>query len=298
MKENNAAQAAKPQTVLSFDERERILGQFIREPINHDREMAIAIETTVLSKLRAPVADERDRNATIGEVVGLCNRIPGATTWNAAQFMYDEMHRRAALASAPVAATTDRAMLQSVLQDLEKSESVCPRCGYGDSCTDMDVAHMIRDHLKINASAPVAGEAVGVVQPNGDTFRLSRPLPVGTKVYAAPQASAKYIYDTATGTATPQVSAEDVRNATLEEAAKLMDQTSRSSGAALIRALKQPQAAQDGEVERMLDGDDIPDFSPGNGNKAKRRAAALRLRDQESAALSASQPEQGERDEG
>lgn len=60
----------------------------------------------LLSKLRAPVApvaDERDRKATISQIVGLCNRIPGATTWNAAQFMYDEMHRRAALASAPVA---------------------------------------------------------------------------------------------------------------------------------------------------------------------------------------------------
>nr|WP_313037317.1 hypothetical protein [Achromobacter ruhlandii] len=53
-----------------------------------------------LSKLRAPVADERDRNATISKVVGMCNRIPGATTWNAAEFMYDEMHRRAALAVA------------------------------------------------------------------------------------------------------------------------------------------------------------------------------------------------------
>jgi hypothetical protein len=41
------------------------------------------------------------------------------------------------------------------------------------------------------ASAPVAGEAVGVVQPNGNTFRLSRPLPAGTKVYAVPQASAE-----------------------------------------------------------------------------------------------------------
>ncbi|SPU49878.1 hypothetical protein [Bordetella trematum] len=51
----------------------------------------------------APVADERDRNDTISQIVGLCNRIPGATTWNAAQFMYDEMHRRAALANAPAA---------------------------------------------------------------------------------------------------------------------------------------------------------------------------------------------------
>ncbi|CAB3909833.1 hypothetical protein LMG26842_05810 [Achromobacter dolens] len=55
---NTAAQAAEPQTVLSFDERERILCQFMREPINHDREMAIAIETAALSKLRAPVAGE------------------------------------------------------------------------------------------------------------------------------------------------------------------------------------------------------------------------------------------------
>lgn len=46
------------QRVLSFDERERILCQFIGEPINHDRKMAVAIETAVLSKLRAPVADE------------------------------------------------------------------------------------------------------------------------------------------------------------------------------------------------------------------------------------------------
>ncbi|WP_157810499.1 hypothetical protein [Achromobacter ruhlandii] len=57
--QNNAAQAAEPQTVLSFDERERILCQFMREPINHDREMAIAIESAALSKLRAPVADEQ-----------------------------------------------------------------------------------------------------------------------------------------------------------------------------------------------------------------------------------------------
>ncbi|MCZ8411686.1 hypothetical protein O9649_28235 [Achromobacter dolens] len=55
---DNAAQAAKPQTVLSFDERERILCQYIREPINYDREMAIAIETAVLSQARAPVAVE------------------------------------------------------------------------------------------------------------------------------------------------------------------------------------------------------------------------------------------------
>lgn len=59
---------------------------------------------------------------------------------------------------APVAENPDRTMLQSVLQDLEKSESVCPQCGHSDSCADMDVAYMIRDHLKGDASAPVADE--------------------------------------------------------------------------------------------------------------------------------------------
>ncbi|MBC9904802.1 hypothetical protein [Achromobacter xylosoxidans] len=59
---------------------------------------------------------------------------------------------------APVATTTDRAMLQSVLQDLENSDSVCPRCGHSDSCADMDVVYMIRDHLKAQVRAPVADE--------------------------------------------------------------------------------------------------------------------------------------------
>ncbi len=73
--QNNAAQAANPQTVLSFDERERILCQFIGEPINHDREMAIAIESAVLSKLRAPVADERQpdgKRPDLDWIEGVC----------------------------------------------------------------------------------------------------------------------------------------------------------------------------------------------------------------------------------
>jgi hypothetical protein len=32
-----------------------------------------------------------DRDEVIREVVGLCNRIPGSTTWNAAEFMYDAL---------------------------------------------------------------------------------------------------------------------------------------------------------------------------------------------------------------
>ena len=56
-----------------------------------------------LVKLRAPVADERDRNATISAVFSRCSLIPGATFWNAAEFMYDEMHRRAAMPRDPIA---------------------------------------------------------------------------------------------------------------------------------------------------------------------------------------------------
>lgn len=37
-------------------------------------------------------------------------------------------------------------------------------------------------------------------------------------------------------------------------------------------------------AQRTGGGDDIPDFTPGNGNKARRRAAALRFQDQEIAA--------------
>ncbi|MFY3697325.1 hypothetical protein ACOTD6_06805 [Achromobacter xylosoxidans] len=54
--------------------------------------------------------------------------------------------------------------------------------------------------------------------------------------------------------AAPQASDEDVRNAALEEAAKLMDQTLRSNGAALIRGLKRSRADKDGGQQRAGDG--------------------------------------------
>ncbi|CAB3870902.1 hypothetical protein [Achromobacter deleyi] len=127
-----------------------------------------------LVKLRAPVTDERasvdpcgyvavkrsavdwlkDKFPALTIKAGLCERI-GGRLYTITRLMRDH---DAALASAPEAPTTDRAMLQSVLQDLEKSESVCPRCGHSDSCADMDVAYMIRDHLKGDASAHVADE--------------------------------------------------------------------------------------------------------------------------------------------
>ncbi|MFY2845602.1 hypothetical protein ACOTJF_28340 [Achromobacter ruhlandii] len=88
------------------------------------------------------------------------------------------------------------------------------------------------------ASAPVAGEAVGVVQPNGDTFRLSRPLPVGTKVYAAPQASAEAL---------------EVARAALMEIADLADVEADQRGVivnqALTKIAKMTVAPQASECE-------------------------------------------------
>lgn len=114
----------------------------------------------LLSKLRAPVADERAAFEAWAEGKGLIQKSHGIMSVDSQCDLAREAWQagRAALAIAPVATTTDRAMLQSVLQDLVNSDSVCPRCGHSDSCADMDVAHMIRDHLKSNASAPVAGE--------------------------------------------------------------------------------------------------------------------------------------------
>ena len=100
------------------------------------------------------------------------------------------------------------------------------------------------------ASAPVAGEAVGVVHPNGDTFRLTRSLPVGTKVYAAPQAGA-----------------EDVRNAALyllREAREMLPAftTAEAIGAWSEKVRKfgagevidvPPQAGKDGGQQRAGD---------------------------------------------
>ncbi|MFY3544410.1 hypothetical protein ACOTH0_15430 [Achromobacter xylosoxidans] len=221
---------------------------------------------------------------------------------------------------APVAESTDRAMLQSVLQDLEKSESVCPRCGYGDSCADMDVAHMIRDHLKGDASAPVAGEAVTweavrqelAIFLMGATGRSSkewhRPLDNASEGGALARMRACL--------AAPQASAEDVRNAALEEAyeavaclyAAYYQHSKRSELDAIlqalkqagddIRALKQPQADKDGGQQRAGEVDERAAFEAwayraGMGPKFRESMfAAWEAR----AALSAPQAEQGERD--
>ncbi|CUI26467.1 hypothetical protein [Achromobacter xylosoxidans] len=105
------------------------------------------------------------------------------------------------------------------------------------------------------ASAPVPGEAKNYP---GDNVaerldKMADGQPPGSQaqsdLYAAATIWRKHIAHRAA----PQASAENVRNAALEEAAKLMDQTLRSNGAALIRGLKRSQAHKDGGRQRAGD---------------------------------------------
>lgn len=209
--QNNAAQSvltddqiealAKKHIAPHADRLDAIMTNPVRYQQTEQFRRVKALIVDVLSALRAPVADERDRNATISRVVGLCNRIPGATTWNAAEFMYDEMHRRAA------PATGERQAVAYL--DLGAG-------GYMDVGTDLTDEQLAalpkgRHMLAIigthgvdgytPASAPVAGEAQPVAEcercglaPEDHTeshwcdnqsFRLGDTVQLG----AAPQAS-------------------------------------------------------------------------------------------------------------
>jgi len=151
-----------------------------------------------LSKLRAPVADER-----------VLPPLPHIPTSYLQLKNLDKIHgmmRNYALAALANAAATDRAMLQSVLQDLEKSESVCSRCGHSDSCADMDVAYMIRGHLKGDASAPAdeppgcptyvcrAAQADGVLCANDECDRANGVRPASAPVAGEAQPVAWMVY--------------------------------------------------------------------------------------------------------
>lgn len=153
--------------------------------------------------------------------------------------------KRRAGASAPVADEQGKPKMPASMRagDCYPDFKVMP-VGTAEIYAEVIEAWARRDE-RAKVSAPVAGEVVGEVLENGDTFRLSRKLPVGTRVYA-----------------TPQASAENVRNAALEEAAQTAykalfptndrsDWTEFAESAAYhaelatqcIRALKQPQAA-------------------------------------------------------
>ncbi|PWY49186.1 hypothetical protein DK459_11710 [Achromobacter sp. RW408] len=165
-------------------------------------------------------------------------RIPGVR---------EDVLRRAALASAPVACNCPGGN-----KPVDLHAPNCPvRTAKATLIDPYDGGTWL-------ASTPVAGEAVTweavrqelAIFLMGATGRSSkewhRPLDNASEGGALARMRACL--------AAPQASAEDVRNAALEEAAKLMDQTLRSNGAALIRGLKRSQADKDGGQQRAGDG--------------------------------------------
>jgi hypothetical protein len=84
------------------------------------------------------------RDATISKVVGLCNRIPGSTTWNAAEFMFDEL-----LAAAPSDAPAQQEPL----------------------CEDEGCPHHGAPHVCIAPPAPVEAGAVRTIHDLISRFR-------------------------------------------------------------------------------------------------------------------------------
>lgn len=105
---------------------------------------------------------------------------------------------RAALASAPVAAPSDETLrLAGVIADKIEDGTLFQAGIF----SRRELADKVRAVVRFvsAASAPVAGEAVGVVEPldeRGNTNGMMyRNLPIGTLLYAAPQASAEYVRD-------------------------------------------------------------------------------------------------------
>ncbi len=213
-----AAQAAPHEAVLTD---QRINELWIAQRQYHGGEptrlshleFARAIEQE-LSKLRAPVADERDRHTTISAVFSRCSLIPGATFWNAAEFMYDEMHRRAAMPRDPIAdeeafqAWADRFPEISDMGRLREAwhAALASAPVAGMKPLEPEFAKVLSDNFDSlmvrlpSESAPVAGEAQPVAEVvcthvyGWATRWIERDgkrniPPLGTLLYAAPQAS-------------------------------------------------------------------------------------------------------------
>ena len=297
--------------------------------------MKLEVDTTAtiarindeVARLRAPVADERaaainpeECNAEVykhGTSVGLfaipkedanaiCAGIAAATgarvDWH---YIAGRVHIKAlpALASAPVAGHQPYpAMPEPDVNHPGEQED-----GYSRAAveTAMRAAHdrgysVGWDHGKEHASSPVAGEA----QPLGYVCASGLGL-LARGDYATILAKSRPGYQFPVYAA-PQASAEDVRNAALEQAAHLMEQTGKRIAASDIRALKQPQADKDGGQQRAAFDHPVFAFLLGEGplhdvhfgDRHPSERGAYWWRKDLRAALSATQTEQGERDAG
>ncbi|AMG36286.1 hypothetical protein [Achromobacter xylosoxidans] len=311
---------------------------------DRDTRAAFVDEIARVALASAPVADERALTTEQRkEFIRRTSYISEADRDTRAAFV-DEI-ARVALASAPVAVEHPDGLrillaeLPSMREDPKHGDAVF-RCGVNGGLNAVE--GRIRELLR---STPVAGEAdntdyIGLAlelesaAKRVESQTVQRAIEAGAHGLrlahsfrnAAPQASAGQMQAALQKSfdmgkfygSLPETDAEDVRNAALEEAAKLMDQTSRGSGAALIRALKQPQADKDGGQQRAGDVDEravldgvraaLPEFRQQDDYLLAHGASLMSENSHEiihidtvrriiRAALSATQPEQGERDE-
>ncbi|CUJ54310.1 hypothetical protein [Achromobacter sp. 2789STDY5608628] len=392
--QNNAAQAAKQEIDAIMEEAQAfasawslIGGRFDDGNMAENAQQSKQRLFEMVSKLRAPVADERAAfkkcHSAIIKALSSIARADGPDTRKEddPELLYrspvmDDVVRirvaldecSAALASAPVA--DERHAVDPCGYVVVKSSAVdwlkdkfpaltikaglCERIG-GRLYT---ITRLMRDHDAALASAPVAGEAQPVawftdwpdepelghyIAESPAANGRSRPLvfadavpQAGETVYAYrrkglndfvtcdrerfDELSAKpRLFETRIFYAAPQASAEYVRNAALEEAAKVAEIVGRPVGAGdgdtyvpgtsadaarAIRALKQPQAAKGGGQQRAAPDHPVFAFLLGEGQlhgvdfgeRAPGAVGKWWWRKDLRAALSATQPEQGERD--
>lgn len=197
--------------------------------------------------------------ARLAQWIGLNGGEDGVTL-----LMY-EAHKALSKLRAPVA--DERAAFKL----LDAWQAVCDRIvdQYGGVVAGVDFAALGRANRAALASAPVAGEAAYYAVVHGQALYgifTSEAAAEACKEQGHPDApfSVKPLY------AAPQASAEDVRNAALEEAAAAVEDHQRAGrqwipeslwgklsreAAARIRALKQPQAAKDARPCSCPSGD-------------------------------------------
>lgn len=212
----------------------------------------------LLSQVRAPVADERTAFDAVSGLEPPCaSRRGNHFREGYLEARADALRVLGSLASAPVADEPTKprppmCRIAGVSEDVLQRAAARHFKPPFDNCSFRmcDLPGQCRGEGKCHhpASAPVAGEVLFWYRPRSDGW-YEGPIHNG-RIEEARKRSGAWV----PLIAAPHASAENVRNAALEEAAKLMDQTLRSNGAALIRGLKRSQADKDGGQQRAGDG--------------------------------------------
>ena len=211
----------------------------------YDRLVSVA---GALSRLRAPVAQAEVMDALnwVDDFIARCNRDDRGSCESVNVL-------RRALASAPVAGeaqpvihqhgfASDNQKLRAINESLDEQleEVMAERDDYHDWADELSeaiAAHLgveIGEHSSSNLPWLRALDAIKNAAPQASEAVRMEDLKAIAREVAADSAAIR----------------AEARNAALEEAAKLMDQTSRSSGAALIRA--QASAPVAGEAQQPV----------------------------------------------